>query len=285
MKTKAEQEAIRKAHIQDGVAMVKFLKWLDDNALEIEMSELSVEQKLESFRCECPDYIEPSFPTIAGFEANGAIVHYRASEATNKAIARDGLLLVDSGGQYCWGTSDITRTIAIGEPAQEMRENYTRVLKGHIAVSMARFKGGTIGKEIDVLARAPLKEVGLDYGHGTGHGVGCYLCVHEAAASISPRSETAFEEGMLISNEPGYYKEGEYGIRIENLVLVQTDGDEFCFETVTLAPYDRRLIVVDMLTQEELGWLNQYQKYMDENLSPYLSDEEKKWLLRNFIQV
>ncbi len=262
IKTPSEQDAVRKAHITDGIAITKFLKWLADENKSTPMSELSIENKLEGFRKESKDYIEPSFPTIAGFASNGAIVHYRASTQTDKAIEDNGLLLVDSGGQYKWGTTDITRTVAIGTPTQEMRENYTRVLKGHIAVANAKFPKGTTGKDIDTLARAPLREVGLDYAHGTGHGVGCYLCVHEAAANLSPRGELALEAGMLISNEPGYYKEGEYGIRLENLVLVQEEesADMLYFETVTLAPFADDLIVKEMLSDDEMRWLDSYHK-------------------------
>ncbi|MGH1403577.1 MAG: aminopeptidase P family protein [Alphaproteobacteria bacterium] len=280
IKTTEEQSAIRETHIHDGVALVRFLKWLDDVACNEQLSELSVERKLEEFRALHPSYIRTSFPTIAGFGAHGAIVHYRANEQSNRMIEEGGLLLVDSGGQYHWGTTDITRTVSIGEPTLEMKENYTRVLKGHIALACAQFKKGTIGKDVDPLARASLKEVGLDYGHGTGHGVGCYLCVHEDAANISPRGEVAFENGMLISNEPGYYKEGEYGIRIENLVLVQEDtvNGMLYFDTVSLAPLDKDLIAEDMLTNLEIQWLSAYHSDILEKLSPYLSEDERGWL-------
>ncbi len=279
IKSKAEQEAVRFAHINDGVALVKFLKWLDENNQQI--SELSLEAKLEEFRRENNDFIAPSFATIAGFAEHGAVVHYRATKESDKIVKGNSLLLLDSGGQYRWGTTDITRTIAIGEPSNEMIENYTRVLKGHIAVVLAQFKKGTVGADIDVLARKPLQEVGLDYGHGTGHGVGCYLCVHEAAAHISPRGEVAFKAGMLISNEPGYYKEGEYGIRIENLVLAQECDDNsnmLCFDTVTLVPFDPKLINIKMLDRREKQWLKTYTLDMQEKLAPYLSAEEKAWL-------
>ncbi len=278
IKTSSEQAVIRDAHIKDGVAMVKFLKWLDDNANKIEMDELSVEDRLEQFRRECPEYLGASFSTIAGFAGNGAIVHYRATPETSKAVQGDGLLLVDSGGQYKWGTTDITRTIAIGNPTQEMKENYTRVLKGHIAVASARFKQGALGKDIDALARKPLQDVGLDYAHGTGHGVGCYLCVHEAAANIFPRGELEMQEGMLLSNEPGYYKEGEYGIRLENLVLVQKDGDELFFETVTHAPFANEMIILDMLNQKEKSWLYDYNHKILDTLSHHLDQDCANWL-------
>lgn len=284
LKSEAEQAAIKQAHIHDGVALVKFLKWLDEEAISEQLSELSVEAKLEEFRRENPNYLGASFPTISGYGSNGAIVHYRACEQTNKVIEKGGLLLVDSGGQYRWGTTDITRTIAIGRPTQEMIENYTRVLKGHIAIDRAIFEEGTVGKDIDPLARAALQEVGLDYGHGTGHGVGCYLCVHEDAAHISPRGEVAFEEGMLISNEPGYYKEGAYGIRIENLVLVTKRGERLGFESVTYAPYDKNLIDITRLDDAEIAWLKAYNAALLDMLAERLTQAERIWL-ENQIQI
>ncbi len=284
IKTLNEQAAIRDAHIKDGIAIVKFLKWLDDYANNIEVNELSVEERLEEFRRECPEYLGASFSTIAGFAGNGAIVHYRATPETSKDIKGDGLLLVDSGGQYKWGTTDITRTIGIGEPSQEMKENYTRVLKGHIAVASAEFKQGTCGKDIDVLARKPLQDVGLDYAHGTGHGVGCYLCVHEDAAHISPRGLRELQDGMLLSNEPGYYKEGEYGIRLENLVFVQKKDECLYFETVTFAPFSGKMILMEQLSDTELEWLNHYHQKVTEILSAYLDQNEKDWL-RKYISM
>ena len=280
IKSASEQEAVRAAHVHDGVAIVKFLHWLSVPENHAGMSEISVEERLEAFRRENPDYLEPSFPTIAGFAGNGAIVHYRATPQSNAEIVGNGILLVDSGGQYQWGTTDITRTVAINTPTQEQKENYTRVLQGHIALASASFPKGTIGKEIDALARKPLKDVGLDYAHGTGHGVGCYLCVHEAAANLSPRGEKTLEAGMLISNEPGYYKEGEYGIRIETLVLVHDaeTADMLHFETVTYAPYARELIDISMLSEAELFWLKQYSQDVYQKLSPYLSGDVLVWL-------
>ena len=280
IKSATEQEAVRVAHVHDGVAIVKFLHWLSVSENHIGMNEISAEEQLEAFRRENTAYLEPSFPTISGFAGNGAIVHYRATPQSNADIGGNGILLVDSGGQYQWGTTDITRTVAINVPTQEQKKNYTRVLQGHIALADAHFPKGTIGKEIDALARKPLKDVGLDYAHGTGHGVGCYLCVHEAAANISPRGEKVLEAGMLISNEPGYYKEGEYGIRIENLVLV-SDGEEtdmLQFETVTYAPYDRSLIDLSMLSEKELSWLKQYSQDVYRKLSPSLSSDVLAWL-------
>lgn len=287
LKTREEQAAIRQAHIHDGVAVVRFLKWLDEHEAPGDLTEIGVAEKLEDFRKGAPCYKGPSFGTIAGAGPNGAIVHYRASAETDRVLDRDSLLLIDSGGQYEGGTTDITRTVAIGAPTQEMRENYTRVLRGHIAVAKARFPEGTRGVQIDALARAPLWAAGLDYGHGTGHGVGCYLCVHEEAASISPRGEEPFQAGMLISNEPGYYKEGAYGIRIENLVLVREEGKilhdgraMLGVETVTLAPFDPRLIVSEMLTEEETLWLRAYSEQIRMTLDPFLDADERIWLAR-----
>ncbi len=281
IKTKTERDAVRAAHIEDGVALTRFIKWIDENQnTDEKMDELSIEAKLEQFRREGENYIGPSFPTIAGFADNGAIVHYRANEKTCREIKGDGLLLVDSGGQYRWGTTDITRTRGIGTPSQEMRESYTRVLKGHIAVATAVFPKDTTGIEIDALARRALHEVGLDFAHGTGHGVGCNLCVHEPGIGISPREEKTFEAGMLVSNEPGYYKEGEYGIRIENLVLVEESDlkGHYCFDTVSLAPLDPKLIVIEMLNEAEKQWLSDYLKKVKSHLQAYLNDEENAWL-------
>lgn len=288
-KTKSEQEAMREAHIRDGVAMVKFLKWLEEEGASGNESELSVEEKLENFRAQEPAYKGPSFSTIAGFAGNGAIVHYRASEETNKTIEGDGLLLVDSGGQYFCddfaGTTDITRTVAIGTPSEEMKRRYTLVLKGHIAVSMAKFPHGTVGAQVDTLARSSLWQDDLDFAHGTGHGVGCYLGVHEEAATISPKGAVPFEAGMVISNEPGYYKRDAYGIRTENLILAFEEGEcedtgkvMLGFETLSLAPYQKKLIDCDLLSKKEKDWLSAYTKRVYETLVPFLGEEERQWL-------
>lgn len=287
LKTFQEQEAIREVHVQDGIAVVRFLKWMDQEGRNEELSEVSVADKLEEFRSLSPIYCGPSFPTISGFGANGAIIHYRATEETDAKVEGDGLLLLDSGGQYHYGTTDITRTIAIGEPTKEMKQNFTRVLRGHMAVAMAEFKDGTTGKDIDALARGPLVEVDLNFAHGTGHGVGCFLGVHEHAANLSPRGEDPVKPGMLLSNEPGYYKEGEYGIRIENLIFCSLKGEgkaqemlgaPYIFETVTLAPIDLSLVEADMLSGEEQDWLNTYHAHVLEKLSPHLETDEQEWL-------
>lgn len=274
-KTPQEQAAIKQAHIKDGAAMVRFLAWLAEGDRG---DEIAVSDKLEEFRRMDADYKGQSFPSISGFGPNGAIVHYRATPKTSAALEEGSLYLIDSGGQYHFGTTDITRTVAIGEPTQEMRENFTRVLQGHIAVALAEFEPGTLGRQIDALARKPLQEVGLDFAHGTGHGVGCYLAVHEEAANLSPRGENALEAGMLLSNEPGYYKEGAYGIRIENLVLVVEKGDHLGFETVSFAPIDRVLIVAEMLSDSERTWLNDYHAAVFEKVSPHLDGADLAWL-------
>ncbi len=285
LKSKAEQASIRKTHIKDGVALVKFLKWLEENGQG--RGEIEIAAKLRAFRAEDPAFKGNSFPTIAGFGANGAIIHYRADEATNATIKNGNLLLIDSGGQYAqgdtYGTTDITRTIALGTPTEDMRRMNTLVLMGHIDLARAEFATGTTGIEIDKLARTPLQNEGLNFAHGTGHGVGCYLSVHEPAANISPRSKAPLEAGMFLSNEPGYYKEGQgdegFGIRIENLVLVQEVGEyTLKFETISLAPIDQALIVKDMLSPEQRAWLNTYHETVRETLTPHLDEAHQKWL-------
>jgi Xaa-Pro aminopeptidase len=277
-KTQAEQAAIRAAHVRDGAAMVKFLHWLDTHAPNGTLTEISIGEKIEEFRSADPGYRGPSFPAIVGYESNGAIIHYRASPETSRTVKPLGLLLIDSGGQYSDGTTDITRTISIGAPTDEMRINFTHVLRGHIALARARFPEGTVGAQIDTLARQPLWNAGLDYPHGTGHGVGCYLSVHEEAASISPRGQDPLKPGMLLSNEPGYYKEGAYGIRIESLVLVKQEESMLCFETVTLAPIDRRLIVTEMLLKDERGWIDAYHARVYDTLEKSLDAQTRVWL-------
>ena len=226
-----------------------------------------------------------SFDTISGAGSNGAIVHYRATPATNKKLLPGTLYLIDSGAQYLDGTTDVTRTVAIGEPTGEMRRHYTLVLKGHIGIAGLRFPAGTRGVDIDGFARRALWAAGLNYGHGTGHGIGSFLSVHEGPQSISPNGMVALEPGMIVSNEPGYYREGHYGIRLENLCAVTepqaVEGGEepvIGFETLTLAPFDRRLIVPEMLDAEELGWLNAYHARVAKELSPQLKGGALKWL-------
>ncbi len=276
-KTPAEIQAIKNAHILDAIAVIQVLRIIDELGAKGKLTEIEIDEHLQAYRAQQFGYQGPSFPTIAGFGENGAIIHYRAKPETNTRIEPDGLLLVDSGGQYMWGTTDITRTVAIGKPTEEMKTRNTLVLKGHIAVARARFPEGTTGIQIDTLARKALWEQGLDYAHGTGHGVGCYLSVHEEAASLSPRGTSELKAGMLISNEPGYYKEEEYGIRIENLILVKESGEEtekqkpiLEFETVSLVPFDPKLIDRSLLTPEELDWLRSYYTKINEVVMPRL---------------
>ena len=278
-KTEAEQAAMKTAHVRDGVAMVKFLKWFETQAPKETLSELSVEERLNEFRAEAEEFRDTSFDTIAGYGRNGAIVHYRATEGSSQTIKNDNLLLLDSGAQYCDGTTDITRTLSVGTPSDEMIERNTYVLKAHIALATAVFKKGTLGKDLDAICRKPMKDKGLDYGHGTGHGVGCYLSVHEEAASISPRGEQALEAGMILSNEPGFYEEGAYGIRIENLIQTKENNDgDLYFETITVVPFDKNLIDVSLLNDEERQWVDAYHKRVYETLSSLMDADHQVWL-------
>ncbi len=264
-KNQTEVSGMIKAHEEDGAAVSKFLLWLE-NALKNgeEVDEIKAEEKILEFRKESKNFLYPSFNTISSFADNGAVIHYHASKKTNKKIEGDSLYLIDSGGQYCGdfiGTTDVTRTVAVGNPTEEMMENFTRVLKGHIALARAKFPRGTTGGQLDALARFHLWNVGKDYDHGTGHGVGSFLSVHEGPCGISRRAHQELLPGMIISNEPGFYKEGEYGIRIENLMLVEEFNEKFlCFKTLTLVPLDERLIDFSMLTYPEKKWLAEYQR-------------------------
>ncbi len=285
-KNTAEIKGTRAAHKRDGAAVVRYLAWLDREAAGGKLDEITASRKLEETRAETQALKEISFDTISGSGPNGAIVHYRVTSATNRKLKSGELFLLDSGAQYVDGTTDITRTIAIGKPTREMQERFTLVLKGHIAIATARFPKGTRGIELDPFARRALWEAGLDFDHGTGHGVGSYLSVHEGPQSISKRGMVPLEPGMIISNEPGYYKEGAYGIRIENLVLVaeaeKPSGGEreiMSFETLTLVPIDRRLVLPAMLTPEERAWLNAYHTRVAEVLAPELSPAERAWLM------
>jgi Xaa-Pro aminopeptidase len=286
IKNPIELRGFRQSHRRDGVALVNFLAWLSEEAPKGQLTEIDAANYLENCRREQKLFHGLSFPTIAGFAANGAIVHYRATEETNAHIGH-GLLLVDSGAQYLDGTTDVTRTIAIGKPTAEQCDRFTRVLKGHIAVAQAIFPANTSGTQLDTLARQFLWQAGLDYNHGTGHGVGSFLNVHEGLYGIISKSiyRTILEPGMVVSNEPGYYKTGEYGIRIESLVAVvevspatETKAAKLGFETLTLAPIDRKLIKKKLLTHDEVDWLNSYHAHVYTHLSPYLNDEIKAWL-------
>ncbi|MGI9484193.1 MAG: aminopeptidase P family protein [Hyphomicrobiales bacterium] len=284
-KNAVEQEGARVAHIRDGAAMARFLHWLSAEAGAGAITEIEAARKLESFRIETGMLKEISFDTISGAGANAALPHYRVSETSNRTIEPGTFYLVDSGAQYEDGTTDITRTIAIGTPSDEMRDRYTRVLKGHIAIARARFPKGTTGAQIDTLARMPLWQAGLDFDHGTGHGVGSYLSVHEGPQRIAKTGSVALEPGMILSNEPGYYKEGHFGIRIENLVIVREtqrqkgeERDMYGFETITFTPIDTTPIDVSLLDDEELEWLNAYHLEVFEKISPSLSGKALGWL-------
>jgi Xaa-Pro aminopeptidase len=284
-KNAVELQGARNAHLRDGVALCRFLAWLDAIAPSGEVTEIAASDRLEAFRRDTGELEDLSFDTISGAGSNGAIVHYRATPETNKTLEPGTLYLVDSGGQYRDGTTDVTRTVAVGTPTDEMRRHYTLVLKGHIAIASARFPSGTRGLDIDAFARRALWEAGLDYGHGTGHGVGSFLSVHEGPQSISRNGTAELEPGMILSNEPGYYREGHYGIRLENLVAVTQavpiEGGEtpmLGFENLTLAPFDRRLTVPELLSAAERKWLNAYHARVRQDLSSHLQGEDLKWL-------
>ncbi len=287
-KNAVEIAGAKAAHERDGVAMVRFLAWLDAEAPKGKLTEIDVVKALEGFRAQTNALRDISFETISGAGPNGAIVHYRVNENTNRPVNPGELLLVDSGGQYVDGTTDITRTIVVGTPTDEHRTCYTRVLQGMIAVSRIQFPKGVGGQHLDVLARAPLWLAGMDYDHGTGHGVGSYLSVHEGPQGLSRRSEVALEPGMILSNEPGYYREGAFGIRIENLIVTREapripgdDGREMLhFETLTYVPFDRRLIDPALLTQAERDWIDRYHADTVTLLAPRLDDAVRDWLIQ-----
>jgi Xaa-Pro aminopeptidase len=286
-KNEAELAGHRAAQQRDGAAIARFLKWVGETD---GLDELKASDKLEALRREDASLKDLSFDSISGFGPNGAIVHYRSSEKTNRKFEPGSLYLIDSGGQYKDGTTDITRTLAVGEPTAEMRDRFTRVLKGMIAVATAVFPKGTRGGQLDSFARRPLWEAGVDYAHGTGHGVGSFLSVHEGPQRIAPvggayaGGDEPLAEGMILSNEPGYYKAGEYGIRIENLILVKrvevpgAEKEMLGFETLTFAPIDRRLIVREMLSERELTWLNDYHAEVVRRIGPSLGADERRWL-------
>jgi Xaa-Pro aminopeptidase len=283
-KNATEIAATREAHLRDGAAMVEFLRWLDEAAPKGGLTEIAAVQALESFRRATNALHDISFDTICGAGPNGAIMHYRVTEETNRPVRQDELLLVDSGAQYLDGTTDITRTVAIGDPGREARECYTRVLQGLIAISRVRFPKGLAGRDIDALARYPLWLAGQDYDHGTGHGVGVFLSVHEGPQRISRLSEVPLEPGMILSNEPGYYREGAFGIRLENLIVVDVApplGDnraQMAFETLTFVPFDRRLILEGDLAPGERAWLNDYHAAVLARLAPRVAGPTLDWL-------
>ncbi len=285
VKNAVEIEGARAAHLRDGAAVTRFLAWFEREAPSVRLTEIDAVMALETFRRETGALKDVSFPTISGAGPDGAIVHYRVTRKTNRAIAPGDLFLIDSGGQYLDGTTDITRTVIVGEPTPEMRDRFTRVLKGHIAIATAVFPDGATGAQLDPLARQALWRAGIDFDHGTGHGVGSYLSVHEGPASISKLGTVALKPGMILSNEPGYYKTGSYGIRIENLVLVThgpfvagAEKQLNAFETLTLVPIDRRLIARKLLTSDEVAWLDAYHTRVRKALTPLVDADTAAWL-------
>jgi Xaa-Pro aminopeptidase len=297
VKNAAEQNGTRDAHIRDGAALTRFLRWCSEELVKGGQTELSAAARLRAFRDETGVLKDLSFRTISATGPHGALPHYSVDEESNIVIEPGHLYLVDSGGQYADGTTDVTRVIAVGEPTQEMCRRYTQVLKGHIALSQANFPLGTSGGQLDVLARAPLWADGVDYAHGTGHGVGSYLAVHEGpqriAKSAGPQPGTSepLQAGMILSNEPGYYKAGEFGIRIENLIMVQeqtiagAEGTYLGFENLTWAPLEPRLIDVNLLTQKEVDWVNDYHAQVVDIIGPFLTGEDLDWMRRTCAEI
>jgi Xaa-Pro aminopeptidase len=289
-KLEAEAEHVRATMEQDGAALCEFFAWLEPELLDADrapLTEVAIDEHITAARARRPGFVSPSFGTIAGFNANGAIMHYRASKDACAVIEGDGLLLIDSGGQYQGGTTDITRVVPVGTPSAAQKRDFTLVLKGLIALSSARFPRGTRSPLLDALARAPIWAAGIDYGHGTGHGVGYFLNVHEGPQSISPTTapdpHTAMEPGMITSVEPGIYRPGRWGIRIENLVLnrsLETTefGEYLGFETLTLCPIDTRCLDLALLRPDEADWLNRYHATVRERLSPHVTGAAREWL-------
>ncbi len=286
-KNATEQDGARAAHVRDGASVVKFLHWFEETALHGELTEWSAAEKLANVRAESNLLMDLSFGTISATAGNAAIPHYHVTEEAALPLQNNSIFLVDSGGQYQDGTTDITRTTIIGQPSDEMKDRFTRVLKGMIQISILRFPSGTTGAHIDALARAALWKAGVDYDHGTGHGVGSYLSVHEGPARISKASHIPLLPGMILSNEPGFYKHGEFGIRIENLLIVSKpeaiiggDRPMLGFETLTLCPIERRLIEQRLLTREELEWLDSYHARVWRELRPLVGGPTAMWLTK-----
>ena len=291
IKNKVEISNIEKSQVRDGVVMVKFIKWLRENIGKEKITEISSTNKLSALRATAENSKGDSFESIAGYKDHAAMMHYSATEESNYELKEEGLFLLDSGGQYLDGTTDITRTFALGNLTDEEKKNYTLVLKGHIGLAKAKFLKGANGSTLDILARKPLWDEGLDYKCGTGHGVGFFLSVHEGPQGIRPYGNTVtLEPGMIITNEPGVYKEGKYGIRIENTLLVVKDretesGEFYKFDTISYCPIDLNAVVVDMLTEEEKNWLNNYHKTVFEKLNSYLSKDEVEFLKQETREV
>jgi Xaa-Pro aminopeptidase len=288
-KSPSEAEFVRRAMEEDGAALAEFFAWFEGALGRERITELTIDEKITAARAARKGFVSPSFATIAGFNANGAMPHYRATQASHAVIEGNGLLLIDSGGQYLFGTTDITRVVPVGDVSAEQKRDFTLVLKGMIALARAHFPRGTRSPALDALARAPIWAAGIDYGHGTGHGVGYFLNVHEGPQSISPHAApepvTAMEEGMITSDEPGIYRPGRWGVRIENLVLnVAAESGEFGdflrFETLTLCPIDTRCIDTSLLERGEIAWLNDYHATVRRRLAPYLSGAALAWLER-----
>jgi len=284
VKNDIEMAGVRCAMQKDGVALTRFFIWLEENLKTGTLSELSASDKLRQFRSEQVNFVGESFGTIAGYAAHGAIVHYSATPESDAKLKPENIFLLDSGGQYLDGTTDITRTVALGTPTAQQKTDNTLVLKGHIALATALFPVGTRGSQLDILARKAMWDLGLNYGHGTGHGIGHFLCVHEGPQSIRmDENSTVLQPGMMISNEPGMYRTNEYGIRIENLVHVipamKTEFGQFLkFETLTLFPIDQHLINFDLLGNSEIEWLNSYHQRVYSTIAPSLNEYEREWL-------
>ncbi|MBF9233576.1 aminopeptidase P family protein [Microvirga alba] len=284
VKNQAEIAGSHAAHLRDGIAVARFLAWLDKEAPKGALTEIDAVEALEAFRVETGALKNVSFPSISGAGPNAALPHYRVTRSSNRPIENNQIFLIDSGAQYEDGTTDITRTIIVGEPSAEMKDRFTRVLKGHIAIDQAVFPKGTTGAQIDSFARQPLWQAGLDFDHGTGHGIGSYLSVHEGPQRIAKTGTTPLEIGMMLSNEPGFYKRGDYGIRIENLILVEPrkiaggDREMMGFETLTFSPIDLRLVEPSIMTAGEIAWLNAYHAQVREKLSSKLDAETRTWL-------
>ncbi|RDI60699.1 aminopeptidase P family protein [Microvirga subterranea] len=284
VKNKAEIAGSRTAHHRDGIAVARFLTWLDREAPKGKLTEIDAVEALEAFRIETGALKNISFPSISGAGPNAALPHYRVTSSSNRPIEINQIFLIDSGAQYEDGTTDITRTVVVGEPTPEMKDRFTRVLQGHIAIARAVFPKGTTGAQIDSFARKPLWEAGLDFDHGTGHGIGSYLSVHEGPQRIAKTGTTPLEIGMMLSNEPGYYKPGAYGIRIENLILVEGrtipggDREMLGFETLTFSPIDLRLVEPSIMTADEIAWLDDYHAKVRERLAAELAPETRAWL-------
>ncbi len=278
IKSKTEIKNIKKSHIFDGAALTKFLFWVKNNYLKRSIDEISAEKKLLEFRKKNKTFNFLSFPTISGSGPNGAIIHYRVSKKTNRKLRSGDIYLIDSGGQYSFGTTDVTRTISLNNKSKRVKEIFTRVLKGHISVANFKIKKNSSGSNIDTVARKSLKEINLDYAHGTGHGVGYFLNVHEGPQAISKKNKVILKKGMVISNEPGYYEVGKFGIRIENLVNIEKNKSKLFFNNLTLAPIDKSLIDKTLLKKEEVNWLNKYHKNVYENLKFFMNKLELKEL-------